>query len=769
MRSQDGYLGLYFAHLPNLDELTAVKASIQKRKNDKLNAIQPMCCRELIFTEPNVLVSPILEEKNQFFLVAQGTVFQSSKFKELLQKLNIQNTESVDLTRSLFQFCLSFTLKQKLAPLWNKAGEFLVQGRDFMLESSKLNAVTLELNISDKICLGLQAYSLKLQPCKPEHFTASTSALERFYTSKEAVIGDAAISDDLCFVLPSLKKGRILSITHEVPDDSPFTSYEDLRKHWKQMYGYRLPQEENVFYNVHFYYIKGKIFTYPGSCIRSSDVLVSARCDHALIFSSFLRDLSSRMSCVCGTPLALTSSPLYPISKLQQATHANYSNLTRTAPHRNHCIPFTIQRSHGSESLMRANSSPRSPVASLVSSQIVSSCVQTVPEAENMPLVNQLGRTCLTSASNINQAQTTPFGIPSAKSHFVPCFVSKTVTSSVDWETNRAAVCDINRPAPDTRIVPTFSNTVPKKERRNKTVNALETTPKAPPPLSSVRILEDSPQMKSSTVSTYSSFVGFSPRIAGTNQGHNLSRQESINGITSTMMRQQVIYQGVRNGFRDISSNLSPEWTKKNDPSKNPTNVSPLGQVAISSTQVTKCLPDSRPGLVVTRAGSASQSVRNEVASSTSTTIQEPRRNAVIQQQRQAGLGIFLNKGVCGISRSVLATDISEHNLRDQNVGIGQSRPETQAIAEQSRKRQVLATDLPHGEPCQRKPRQRSRIQEGVDVRGMATKDQLRKINAVTLADWLKQRGIAVKSKDKKSDLESKVMQYIAMVPRNEP
>ena len=28
-------------------------------------------------------------------------------------------------------------------------------------------------------------------------------------------------------------------------------------------YGYRLPAEENVFYNVRFYYIRGKIFTYP--------------------------------------------------------------------------------------------------------------------------------------------------------------------------------------------------------------------------------------------------------------------------------------------------------------------------------------------------------------------------------------------------------------------------------------------------------------------------------------------------------------------------
>lgn len=28
-------------------------------------------------------------------------------------------------------------------------------------------------------------------------------------------------------------------------------------------YGYRLPPEENVFYNVQFYYIRGKVFTYP--------------------------------------------------------------------------------------------------------------------------------------------------------------------------------------------------------------------------------------------------------------------------------------------------------------------------------------------------------------------------------------------------------------------------------------------------------------------------------------------------------------------------
>lgn len=40
---------------------------------------------------------------------------------------------------------------------------------------------------------------------------------------------------------------------------------------------------------------------------------------------------------------------------------------------------------------------------------------------------------------------------------------------------------------------------------------------------------------------------------------------------------------------------------------------------------------------------------------------------------------------------------------------------------------------------------------------------QLSKVNTVTLADWLKKRGVAVKTKDKKAELASKVKQYLAL------
>lgn len=40
---------------------------------------------------------------------------------------------------------------------------------------------------------------------------------------------------------------------------------------------------------------------------------------------------------------------------------------------------------------------------------------------------------------------------------------------------------------------------------------------------------------------------------------------------------------------------------------------------------------------------------------------------------------------------------------------------------------------------------------------------QLSKVNTVTLVVWLKKRGVAVKTKDKKAELASKVKQYLAL------
>ena len=70
--------------------------------------------------------------------------------------------------------------------------------------------------------------------------------------------------------------------------------------------------------------------------------MVSLRCDQQTIFNTFLKDLHVRVPSMCGTPLRLTPSPLYPLYKLHSATSENQSNLTRATPQMWHCSPFQI-------------------------------------------------------------------------------------------------------------------------------------------------------------------------------------------------------------------------------------------------------------------------------------------------------------------------------------------------------------------------------------------------------------------------------------------
>ncbi|KAL9974439.1 hypothetical protein ACROYT_G011469 [Oculina patagonica] len=750
MRDQDGISGLFFGSLPNLEELVAAKATIQMNKDDEIGAIQPMCCRELIFTEPKVLVSPLLEERNQLFLITPKLTFQSSQFQELLQKLKIQSTEPMDLTKRLFQFCFSFTMKQKLAPLWNKAGEFLVQA--------------LEVTISDKICIGLQACSLKSTPCKPEHFTASTRALQEFNTNSEAMISDAAISDDLCFVLPSLKKGRIFSITHQLPEDCPFASYEELRKHWKLMSSNWNYGRDRCIYN------ESLLQRYPASCIRSSQVLVSPRCDHQLIFSSFLRDLSCRMPAVCGTPLTLTSSPLYPTSRLQHATHANHSNLTRTAPPQfSHCRPFTIQPQRIQEATTQTGASPS---ASQVISSQASSLIQSLKGRNNA--VNQALATPVCTA--LTDHSLTPF---------VPRFTSTRVMRSDDSE--RTAPTSLVSPSSSgARIIPMFSRKrvqshvkepAGNKNIRQTTALTRGAAPKATAAESRVPMVHTTVHAQNalSSVSSLNSPGAVErARMENPFEANNMSLDHTLPEQISCQIHQSNMMMNggrISQGIGEIPSlTLCQEWTiesmSKNSSltvfhqsSYNGHDV-PLARSPSVSTQVSKCLPETRPGLVVTPAP-----IGGHLATSfTSNTPRGPMGDTVSLNMEQRSMRDENYSTLGGTAINRLPTSVAGQ-VRE-GIGLGQLfQPFSTSIQSSgvlARKRQV--NGFPNEVTPSKKPKSKPKLQENVDVRELAIQDQLHKVNTVTLADWLKKRGVAVKSKDKKAELASKARQYLGLV-----
>ena len=83
-----------------------------------------------------------------------------------------------------------------------------------------------------------------------------------------------------------------------------------------------------------------KVISYPGTCVRNYEPVVTYRCEQQEIFASFIQDLHNRMPKMFDVPLRFTVSPFYPLSKLYSALCANQSNLTRTAPLLKNCRKF---------------------------------------------------------------------------------------------------------------------------------------------------------------------------------------------------------------------------------------------------------------------------------------------------------------------------------------------------------------------------------------------------------------------------------------------
>ncbi|XP_032874760.1 uncharacterized protein C18orf63 homolog [Amblyraja radiata] len=221
---------------------------------------------------------------------------------------------------AVLQMCLSFTLVARLAPDWNKAGHLLIHGKNFLGKEEKQNAVVLELNVSEtQLCVSVEASTIRLTLAKVEDFDISIGVLKNFCSKRIAVLPKHFIGSNWCYVLPSMKKGQIVSISHEIPPYCPFQSYGDFQKHWTNMYGYNLPEiksDSALYYTVYFKLIGEKLFTYPSCCIRSEPVQFFPRVDLESVLTSFFSDFKKTFPSLCGSPIKITSKPYYTTNEL---------------------------------------------------------------------------------------------------------------------------------------------------------------------------------------------------------------------------------------------------------------------------------------------------------------------------------------------------------------------------------------------------------------------------------------------------------------------
>lgn len=288
------------------------------------------------------------------------------------------------------------------------------------------------------------------------------------------------------------------------------------------------------------------------------------------------------MPSVCGTPLTLTSSPLYPTNRLQQATHANYSNLTRTdRAQMNHCKPFTIQEQRAQDVAREANASA---AESFISSQPVSSQIEfqtgsnkTVTQLKSAPFVSQVTTTPSTYQPSTTPSDTPIFSCLSSETRFVP-------RCSRNWSTSA------------TRIIPTFSKKRVQPEGDKPTLTAA---------VPQVRVGNSLQAQNSTLWASLQPSSRIPRRMENTSQGHALSQRRVHKGSPDYVTNGGGINGTMEYGVGDHSSNSSLERMIErftNSPTTGERNATATAQSADSSTQVLKRLPQSRPGLVVTQA-----------------------------------------------------------------------------------------------------------------------------------------------------------------------
>ncbi|KAG1682943.1 hypothetical protein GQR58_010474 [Nymphon striatum] len=266
----------------------------------------------------------------------------------------------------VFEACLKYTIIAKIAPQWNYVNSYFIQGKEFITSQKKLNAVRnsknqellfdmctmdwefffflhpmrLDIHANEtEITMKLDAFSVKQHQLDIADLNINTKCVKEFYDNHRGkscnqssanqfqTITANKIPQKWCHILPTLKKGELSTITTYVPQSSPFKDYTQIRRYWKNSYGYRLPETPpQIYYNINFRMISDKIFTYPQWCIHQQNPTKVFSQNPKLIFKDFLHILQIKVAVVCDYTFTVLDLELHNsvLRKSRQIADINY-------------------------------------------------------------------------------------------------------------------------------------------------------------------------------------------------------------------------------------------------------------------------------------------------------------------------------------------------------------------------------------------------------------------------------------------------------------
>ncbi|XP_068621470.1 uncharacterized protein C18orf63-like [Battus philenor] len=244
-------------------------------------------CRMVIFSNSSILACPDKKEIKQIHVIINNISDDYDKLNSLFMKFSlIQQGDMREVSPEKYLMCFQYTMTARLAPTWNTLGyDYLINNRNFLSATGPQNGIKYNLSVCDTFTvMELKPVNIILiQPddkCKP---------------------GESVR------VLPSLNKAIIEKYFENLPKSGCFKCYKDLRRHWKNIHGYRLSEEEPTYYTVRFW--RGEPLTYPRTCLTTNFPITTPmpKSAQGLLIARFLGDVRNKMSHFLGISFIITN------------------------------------------------------------------------------------------------------------------------------------------------------------------------------------------------------------------------------------------------------------------------------------------------------------------------------------------------------------------------------------------------------------------------------------------------------------------------------
>ncbi|XP_037576981.2 uncharacterized protein C18orf63-like [Dermacentor silvarum] len=264
--------------------------------------------RELIFSESQVIATPVFRAPYSILAVMQASLLDSEPFEQRLEVMELRVCSRQRVLPSDFQSCLVYTWQARLAPDWNRVAQYLFHGRDFLVNTGVQLAVEyMILATETQTTLTLAGRTIRLPRMTMADLRKSRHdrATLQWLSAEEVPIEPLQ-----CYVLPSMETAIAIAVAPKVCPDCPYGRFQELKKFWKDTYGYPIPEETEgtmIYVKVRFREPRERCYVYPILCVRPTEPQPLACRNPYGIISEFLQCVELKMSHVCGQKFQLVS------------------------------------------------------------------------------------------------------------------------------------------------------------------------------------------------------------------------------------------------------------------------------------------------------------------------------------------------------------------------------------------------------------------------------------------------------------------------------